>query len=149
MLSRLPQRVGRKHAAHELAGAQLAGTHRLRQDELIQTLGQQLSESAGFSRRRGEPQHAARRRRLTVLQQALELHDAALPRLQEFPQLPQQRFESFENGRVTFHLVGEVTLAMEALAGTKSLAKIRIAARQPIQHRKLFRTETPRESGAR
>ena len=79
MLSRLPQRVGSKHAANQSPRSQLAGAHRFRQNKLIQTFGQQLTQTAGIRCRNCKPEPATGYRSLAMLQETFELHDAALP----------------------------------------------------------------------
>src|SRR5207248_6024925 len=87
VLAGLPEMIGRKHAWHQRAAAQLAGTHSFRQGERAQTLSEELGQTAHIRRRCREPQHASRRRRMPVPQQTFELHDTTLACLEKFPEI--------------------------------------------------------------
>jgi hypothetical protein len=85
VLTGLPDGVGGKHAQHERARAQLAAPHRLRQRERAQALTKKLGETAYIRYGCGKTQHTDRRLGMPMPEQTLELHDAALARLQKPP----------------------------------------------------------------
>src|SRR6185437_10616016 len=82
VLARLPQGAGGQRIADESARAKLARAYGLRQRNRTQSLAEQLAQTIRIETRSGKPKHAARRGRMTMAQETLQLNDAALT----FPQ---------------------------------------------------------------
>src|SRR5260221_9812660 len=86
---------------------------------------------------------------MAVPQSTFELGDAALPRLEKFPQVRQHRRQRSEDRRRVLHLVGELAPAPEALPRLEMVSQVRVAARQSIQLTELGHPESTRKSGPR
>src|SRR6185437_12420257 len=149
MLSSLPEPPRSQHPRHQCSRAQLASTHRLRQNQRAQPLAQQRGKLYRIGQWRGEPQHTAGRWHRAMPQAALQRQHPTLTCRKELTELRQQRLEHRKESRMTLQLVDELATAAEARAHLEALLEVAGATDQPIECLQLRGTEAARKTCAR